>query len=213
MALWTMVEAGVVTNARKTLHPGKIVGAFALGTRKLYDFLDNNPDVEMYRGRNTNEPYVIAKNNKNDQCQQPRSRSIYWARSARSPSGPGSSVGPVVSWIPTAAHRCQMAGGDHCPALDSQEWQYFNDRPDPGARRWRHLSPARMWIRSLPSSVWAELRGRSVRDRMEALIKVAHPNFREWIRDEAHRLGMFPGVSFRELKLSEGNFRKMGSDQ
>ena len=42
-----LAEAGVITNAKKTLHPGKFEVAFLMGTRRLYDFVDHNPDVEL----------------------------------------------------------------------------------------------------------------------------------------------------------------------
>jgi acyl-CoA hydrolase len=49
----------------------------------------------------------------------------------------------------------------------------------------------------------AELRGRCVRDRMEALIRIAHPDFREWLRDEAHRLGIVPRLVIAGAQLPE----------
>lgn len=57
-----LVEAGVVTNARKTLHRGKIVSSFVMGTRRLYDFVDDNPLIEMHPSHYVNDPFVIARN-------------------------------------------------------------------------------------------------------------------------------------------------------
>ena len=57
-----LVEAGVVTNARKTLHRGKIVSSFVLGTRRVYDFVDDNPALEMRPSHYVNDPFVIAQN-------------------------------------------------------------------------------------------------------------------------------------------------------
>ncbi len=59
-----LVEAGVLTNARKTLHPGKIVAGFVLGTQRLYDFIDDNPIIELHPTQYVNDPYVIAQNEK-----------------------------------------------------------------------------------------------------------------------------------------------------
>ncbi len=59
-----LIEAGVVTNRKKTLHPGKAVVTFLMGTRKLYDFVDNNPMVYMATVDYVNNPYVIAQNYK-----------------------------------------------------------------------------------------------------------------------------------------------------
>jgi len=57
-----LVEAGVITGKKKNLYPGKIVCAFALGNQKLYDFLDNNPSVQILDGHWTNDPCVIGQN-------------------------------------------------------------------------------------------------------------------------------------------------------
>jgi acyl-CoA hydrolase len=57
-----LVEAGVLTGERKTLHPGKIIAGFMLGTKRLFDWADNNPIIEMHPTAYTNDPFVIAQN-------------------------------------------------------------------------------------------------------------------------------------------------------
>ena len=190
-----LVEAGVVTNARKTLHPGKIVGVFALGTQKLYDFLDQNPDVEMYRGRYINDPYVIAKNKKMisvntalqvDIMGQVCSQSI----GTRQFSGTGGQLD---------THRgAQMSdGGRGIIALRSTAKNGSISTIVPTLAPGAGVTVPSQDVDTIITEFGvAELRGRSVKDRMEALIKVAHPNFREWIRDEAHRLGIVPKSQF-----------------
>ena len=59
-----LVEAGVITNERKTLHRGKIIAGFLLGSTKLYEFVDNNAMIEMHPNEYTNDPFVIAANDK-----------------------------------------------------------------------------------------------------------------------------------------------------
>ena len=59
-----LFESGVVTGEAKTLHRGKIVASFVLGTRKTFDFLDNNPFVEFHPSDYVNDPFVIARNDK-----------------------------------------------------------------------------------------------------------------------------------------------------
>ena len=59
-----LVEAGVITNARKTLHPGKIVVGFVLGTQKLYSWVHDNPLCDFHRQEYVNDPFVIAQNEK-----------------------------------------------------------------------------------------------------------------------------------------------------
>ncbi len=57
-----LMEAGVITNAKKQINRGKFVATFLMGTRRLYDFVDNNPDVELMPVDVVNDPKVIAKN-------------------------------------------------------------------------------------------------------------------------------------------------------
>ncbi len=57
-----LVDAGVLTNARKTLHPGKIIAGFTLGTHRLYKWVDDNPIIEFHPTEYVNDPFVIAQN-------------------------------------------------------------------------------------------------------------------------------------------------------
>ena len=59
-----LVEKGILTNEKKTLHQGKIIASFVLGTRKLFDFIDNDPLMEFHPSNYTNDPFIIAQNDK-----------------------------------------------------------------------------------------------------------------------------------------------------
>jgi acetyl-CoA hydrolase len=59
-----LVESGTINNSKKTLHPGKIVSAFTLGTKRIFDFCHDNPIIEFHPCRYTNNPFVIAQNEK-----------------------------------------------------------------------------------------------------------------------------------------------------
>jgi Acetyl-CoA hydrolase len=59
-----LMETGAITNEKKTLHRGKIVASFCMGSRRLYDFVDDNPIFEFHPTEYTNDPFVIAKNEK-----------------------------------------------------------------------------------------------------------------------------------------------------
>ncbi len=190
-----LVEAGVVTNRKKTLHPGKIIGAFALGTQKLYDFLDHNEDVELYRGRYTNDPYVIAKNNQMisvntalqvDILGQVCSQSI----GTRQFSGTGGQLD---------THRgAQMSsGGRGIIALRSTAKNGCISTIIPTLAPGAAVTVPSQDVDTIITEYGvAELRGRCVKDRMEALVRIAHPNYRDWIRDEAQRLGIVPKTQF-----------------
>jgi acetyl-CoA hydrolase len=60
----SLVESGVINGSKKTLHPGKIVSAFVLGTKKVFDFCDDNPILEFHPNKYTNDPFIIAQNDK-----------------------------------------------------------------------------------------------------------------------------------------------------
>jgi acetyl-CoA hydrolase len=59
-----LVENGIITNDQKTLHPGKSVVTFVLGSKKLYDFIDNNPLFEFRPTEYANDPFIISQNDK-----------------------------------------------------------------------------------------------------------------------------------------------------
>ncbi|NTU60598.1 MAG: acetyl-CoA hydrolase/transferase family protein, partial [Deltaproteobacteria bacterium] len=62
--LLDLYQAGAITNRKKTLHRGRAVASFCMGSRALYDFIDNNPMVEFHPSEYTNDPYIIMKNEK-----------------------------------------------------------------------------------------------------------------------------------------------------
>jgi acyl-CoA hydrolase len=186
-----LYEAGVVTNRRKSLWKGKMVGAFALGTQKLYDFVHDNIGVEFQQGKVTNDPFVIGKNYKMvsvntalqvDITGQVCSQSIGY----RHFSGTGGQLD---------THRgAQMSeGGRGIIALRSTAKDGTLSTIVPILSEGAEVTVPSQDVDTIVTEYGvAELRGRCVRDRMEALIAVAHPDFREWIRDEAARLGIVP---------------------
>ncbi len=94
----SLVEAGVINCQRKTLHNGKIVVSFLMGTRKLYDFVDDNPMMHMAPVDYVNDPYVIRQNTRNGLHQLLRSGG---------PDGPGL----LREHRPQADQRGRRAGG------------------------------------------------------------------------------------------------------
>jgi len=188
-----LYEAGVITNRRKTLWNGKMVGAFALGTQKLYDFVDRNLGVEFQQGKVTNDPYVIAQNHKMvsvntalqvDIMGQVCSQSI----GPRHYSGAGGQ-------LDTHRGAAMSPGGRGIIALRSVA-QTKNGTVSTIVPMLSEGAGITVPSHDLDTVVTeqgvAELRGKCVQDRMEALIGVAHPDFRGWIREEAARLGIVP---------------------
>ncbi len=186
-----LFQAGIVTNRRKTLHPGKIVATFALGTQKLYDFINHNPDVEILRGKYVNDPYVVGQNYRMisvntaiqvDILGQVCSQSL----GVRQFSGTGGQAD---------THRgAQMSdGGRGIIALRSTAKNGTISTIVPTLAPGSGVTVTSQDVDTIVTEYGiAELRGLSVKNRMEALIKIAHPDFRESIREEAHRLGIVP---------------------
>ncbi|HWQ47025.1 MAG TPA: acetyl-CoA hydrolase/transferase C-terminal domain-containing protein [Longilinea sp.] len=186
-----LYRAGVITNKKKTLWKGKMVGAFALGSQKLYDFIDNNIGVEFQQGKVTNDPYVIGKNYKMvsvntalqvDIMGQVSSQSIGYKHF----SGTGGQLD---------THRgAQLSpGGRGIIALNSTAKNGTISTIVPILSEGAEVTVPSHDVDTIVTEMGvAELKGRCLRDRMEALIKIAHPDFRDSLRSEAQRLGIVP---------------------
>jgi acetyl-CoA hydrolase len=137
-----LFEAGVVTNERKTLHRGKIVASFVIGTRRAFDFVDNNPFMEFHPSEYVNDPYVVSRNDK-----------MVAINSAISIDLTGQVCADSIGIHP---RRRAVGGGraDHRPAVDRQGWQAVAAR--------RHARPR---IGGGDDSRRCPLRGHRVRHR------------------------------------------------
>lgn len=189
--LLTLIQKGAVDNSRKTLHPGKYVAVFAIGSQPLYDFMAASPDVLLMRGSYVNDPYVIAKNDhmvsinaaiQVDVLGQVCSQSL----GTRQFSGTGGQLD---------THRgAQMSkGGRGIIALRSTAKNGAVSTIVPTLAPGAGVTIPSQDVDTIVTEFGkAELRGLSVKNRMEALIKIAHPDFRDSIREECHRLGIVP---------------------
>lgn len=177
-----MYEAGRITNKAKQIDKGKMVYTFAMGTRKLYDFLDHNPSCAIYPVDYTNDPFIIAQNDKVvslcsclnvDILGQVSSESIGF----RHISGTGGQLD-----FHFASYRSKGGKGFLCmpsAAVDKKTGQLVSKVVPsfiPGT------------VVSVPSSMTnyvvteygiVDLKGKSTWQRAEAIISIAHPNFRE----------------------------------
>jgi 4-hydroxybutyrate CoA-transferase len=173
-----LIEAGVITGERKSLHRGKVIAGFVLGTQRLFDFLHDNPVVEMHPTAYTNDPFVIAQNDRMvainsaieiDITGQVSSDSI----GARFYSG----FGGQTDFIRGAS---RARGGKPIIALPSTAARGKSSRIVP------MLSPGAGVVDTRADVRWviteygaAYLFGKTVRERARALINIAHPDFRE----------------------------------
>ncbi len=178
-----LVEAGVINNSKKTLHNGKMVVTFLMGTKRLYDFIDNNPEVAFYPVDYVNNPYVIMKNDdmvsinsciQIDLMGQVVSESIGLKQF--------SGVGGQVDYVRGAS---LSKGGKSIIAMPSTASKGKISRIVPMITEGSAVTTPRNDVHYIVTEYGiADLRGKSLRERAEALIQVAHPDFREGLLNE-----------------------------
>ena len=173
-----LIEAGVVNNARKTLHRHKAVSGFALGTRRLFDFIDHNPILEFRPTSYTNDPFVIAQNERmvaiNSAIEVDITGQVCSDSVGRVPY---SGIGGQVDFLRGAA---RSKGGMPIIALPATA------KGGAASRIVATLQPGAGVVTSrgdvhyvITEHGVAYLHGKSLRQRAEALIAVAAPRFRE----------------------------------
>jgi len=181
-----LIESGVMNGARKSLHPGKLVAGFMLGTRKLFDFIDNNSLFEFHPIKYTNDPFVIARNDHmvaiNSALQVDLTGQVC---SDSIGTHPYSGFGGQVDFIRGAAHS---RGGLPIIALPSTAKNGTISRIapvlDPGAGVVTSRADVHYVI---TEHGIANLHGKTLRQRAEALIQIAEPKFRDQLHDFAVR--------------------------
>jgi acyl-CoA hydrolase len=180
-----LVQQGVITGRRKNFLPGKIVAAFMLGTGRLYRFVHDNPMIEMRPVDFTNDPFIISRNDNmvainsalqvdltGQVCADSIGCKLY------------SGVGGQVDFMRGAAHS---KGGKPIIALPSTALNGTVSRIvgmlDPGAG----VTTTRNEVHYVVTEYGvASLYGKSVRQRAEELIRIAHPDFQGELRAAAH---------------------------
>lgn len=179
-----LFEEGVVTNQAKTLHRGKMVATFLMGTRRLYDFVHNNPAVIMYPVDYVNDPFVIARNKKMVSINSALQVDMVGQVCADSIGiKQYSAVGGQVDFVRGAS---RSEGGKAIIAMPSTagggKYSRIVNTLDTGAS----VTTSRFDVHYVVTEYGiANLRGKSTRQRAMELISVAHPNFREELRAAA----------------------------
>jgi acyl-CoA hydrolase len=188
-----LYQAGRITGARKQLNPGKIVCTFALGSRRLYDGIDRNPDIHFYPVDYTNLPHNIMRNDRviaiNNTTQ------IDLQGQAASESDGHRHISGTGGQLQFVRGAYASNGGKSFVCLAST----YEKR---GARRSRIvLSLTSGNIVTTPRSDMmyvateygmTNLKGKSVAERARALISIAHPDFREELERSAHEHRLIP---------------------
>lgn len=181
-----LVEAGVITNKAKTLHWGQSVATFLMGTRRLYDYVNNNPAVAMYPVDYVNDPYVIGQNDNLvsiNSCVQVDIMGQVVSTSAglRQISG----VGGQVDFVRGAN---LSKGGRAIMAMPSTTGKGKISKIVPFLDQGSAVTTTRNEVNYVITEYGiAKLKGKSLRQRAEALIRIAHPDFRDELTAEFRR--------------------------
>jgi 4-hydroxybutyrate CoA-transferase len=185
-----LVEAGVVTNARKTLHPGKIIAGFVIGTQGLYDWVDNNPLIELHPTEYVNDPFVIAQNERMVAINSAIEVDLTGQVCADS-IGPKlySGVGGQLDFIYGAS---RSKGGVPIIALPSTTTLKDGTKVTRIAAMLKQgagVVTSRNHVRYVVTEYGvADLYGKSIRQRAQQLISIAHPDFRADLEKQAGEL-------------------------
>lgn len=173
-----LIEAGVINGARKNFKPRKIILGFALGTERLFEFIDNNPIFEFHPTAYTNDPGLIARNDKmvainsalqvdltGQVCADSIGTFFY------------SGIGGQVDFLRGAS---RSKGGKPIIALSSTAKKGTISRITPMLAPGAGVVTSRGLIRYVVTEFGvAYLHGKSIRERAKALIEIAHPKFRD----------------------------------
>ncbi len=172
-----LIEAKVITNEKKSLHPGKVIASFAMGTKRLYDYLHNNPFFEFHPVDYTNDPFVIAQNEKmvainsaleidltGQVCADSLGHQFY------------SGIGGQLDFIRGAA---RSKGGKPIIVLPSTRKGTTISRIVPSLSEGAGVVTTRGDVHYVVTE-WgvAHLHGKTIRERALSLISIAHPKFR-----------------------------------
>lgn len=183
-----LIQSGVITNDRKTLHPHKIVCGFLLGSKRLFDFVDDNPIFEFHPTAYVNDPFVIAQNERMVAVNSALEIDLTGQVCADSVGHvPISGFGGQVDFIRGAA---RAKGGIPIIALPSTAKDGSISRIVPSLKPGAGVVTSRADVRYVVTEFGvAYIHGKTLRQRAEALIQIAHPRFRDELLAEAGRLG------------------------
>jgi 4-hydroxybutyrate CoA-transferase len=188
-----MIESGIITNSRKSIHPGKVVAGFVIGSKELYTYIHDNPIFEMHPTEYVNDPFVIAQNDRMisinsaievDLTGQVCAGSI----GTRFYSG----VGGQIDFVRGAA---RSKGGMTFIALPSTAKGGTLSRITPTLKVGAGVTTSRNDVHYIATEFGvADLYGRTINERVHALVNISHPDFREELMAFAYEHNWIPKV-------------------
>ncbi len=188
--LLPLLRSGVVNGSRKSLHRGKVVTAFCIGSAELYEYVDSNPDIEFHPVDYTNRPRVISAHDRMAAINSALSVDLTGQVVADS-IGPRfySGIGGQVDFIRGAA---RSIGGLPVIALPSTARGGTVSRICPELLAGSGVVTTRGDVHWVVTEYGARnLHGRTIRERSHMLIEIAHPKFRAELAEAAGKLGYF----------------------
>jgi 4-hydroxybutyrate CoA-transferase len=186
-----LIQAGVINNERKTIHPRKVIAGFVLGTKMLFDFIDNNPMFEFHRTAYANDPFVIAQNDRMVALNSAIEVDLTGQVCADSMGHtPYSGIGGQVDFLRGAA---RSKGGLPIITLPSTAKGGAVSRIVPHLRQGAGVVTSRGDVHYVITEHGvAYLHGKNLRQRAEALIRVADPRFRDELEEFARQARLIP---------------------
>lgn len=186
-----LIRTGVINNERKTLHPRKVIAGFVLGTKMLFDFIDNNPMFEFHRTAYANDPFIIAQNDRMVALNSAIEVDLTGQVCADSMGHtPYSGIGGQVDFLRGAA---RSKGGLPIITLPSTAKDGALSRIVPHLRQGAGVVTSRGDVHYVITEHGvAYLHGKNLRQRAEALIRIADPKFREELEAAARQARLIP---------------------
>ncbi|NJD24371.1 MAG: acetyl-CoA hydrolase/transferase family protein [Betaproteobacteria bacterium] len=187
--IMTLVEAGVVTNRKKNVHQGKMLATFALGSKKLYRFMNRNPALEMHPVDFTNDPWLAGQNDNLHAINATMQVDFLGQCGSESlGTAPYSGTGGQADFV-RAANRSR--GGKAFIVLPSTARDDTISRIVPTLTPGTHVTTGKNDINYVVTEHGvAQLRGKSAQQRCAELIAIAHPDFRGELREAARKMNL-----------------------
>jgi 4-hydroxybutyrate CoA-transferase len=184
-----LAEAGVITNRKKTINTGKFMATFLMGTKKLYDFVNNNPAVELHSVDYINDPYIVGQHDNMISINSALQVDLMGQVNAEMiGSRQFSGVGGQVDFIRGAS--CSL-NGRSIIALPSTASGGKISRIACELDRGAAVTTSRNDVHYVVTEFGvAELRGKTLRERAKALIGISHPDFRSSLMLDAQAKGL-----------------------
>jgi len=179
-----LIDKGIITNEKKTLHTGKILAGFVLGTKRLFDYINNNPVFEFHPSQYINDPFIISRNDKQVAINSAIELDITGQICADSIGYSFySGIGGQVDFVRGSA---RSKGGKPIIALRSTAVNDTVSRIVPHLKQGAGVVTSRGDVHYVVTEFGvAYLHGKTVRERCQSLISIAHPRFREDLEKNA----------------------------